>query len=329
MIYDPFERFFSTIAIIVLIFSSVLYVYHGRNKEVLYEKILMYGFATFWLSVSILKVYFFFVDYILEGTYTGDLNSIIQSYDTINYIMLYFYLYLYSYMFLNIIVLIAIFIWFSIKSEKEFLAISTLVMVGFAMVLIGWVFEMIPLKELHLIYPSIPSIFIIIGTLTGSIPLIINVDFFSKSLANWLVMILISGILLYVLLIVFTNLPLIIISQIIIWTSSIVLVIVVIYIIIQVSKKADQSSETTPSIAKGELKDTIKIFTKPATITIEEIQMYREKGLCLVCKGKIERINYACPKCNALYCFKCSEVLAKLENKCWVCETPFKELQKD
>ena len=249
MIYDPFERFFSTIAIIVLIFSSILYIYHGRTKEILYEKILMYGFATFWMNVSILKTYFFFVDYILEGTYTGDIDSIIQGYDTINYIMLYFYLYIYSYMFVNIIILIAIFIWFSIKSEKEFQAISSLVTVGFAMVLIGWVFEMILVKELHLIYPTIPPIFIIIGTLTASFPLIVNVDFFSKSLANWLVIILISGILLYVILIVFTNLPLLIISQIIIWTSSIVLIIVVIYIIVQVSKKANQSSEPTPSIA--------------------------------------------------------------------------------
>ena len=329
MIYDPFERFFSTIAIIVLIFSSFLYIYQGHSKEILYEKILMYGFGTFWVSVSILKIYFFFIDYILKGTYTGEIDYIIQSYNVISYIMLYFYLYLYSYILINIIILVVIFIWFSIRSEKEFQAISSLVTIGFTMVLIGWVFEMIPVKELHLIYPSIPPIFIIIGTLTASFPLIINVDFFSKSLANWLVIILISGILLYVILIVFTNLPLLIISQIIIWTSSIVLIIVVIYIIIQISKKTDRSSEPTPSIAKGELKDTIKILTKPATITIEEIQMYREKGLCLVCKGKIERLNYACPKCNALYCFKCSEVLAKLENKCWVCETPFKELQKN
>ena len=80
---------------------------------------------------------------------------------------------------------------------------------------------------------------------------------------------------------------------------------------------------TQRSIVREELKDFIKIFTKPSTITIEEVELYREKGICLVCKSKISRLNYSCPKCNALYCIKCSEALTSLENACWVCETPF------
>jgi hypothetical protein len=102
-----------------------------------------------------------------------------------------------------------------------------------------------------------------------------------------------------------------------------VLIIVIIYLIIKLRKRREESSETMSIIDKGELKDTIKVFTKPATITIEEVQLYREKGLCLVCKGKIEGYNYTCPKCNALFCLKCLEVLKNLENKCWVCDNPF------
>ncbi|MFX1526659.1 MAG: hypothetical protein ACFFB4_03720 [Promethearchaeota archaeon] len=84
-------------------------------------------------------------------------------------------------------------------------------------------------------------------------------------------------------------------------------------------------SEVQEIVPKEELKDFIKTFMKPATITIEEIQLYKEKGLCLVCKSKVTRLNYVCPKCYALYCLKCSRALTNLENSCWVCETPFDE----
>ena len=41
-----------------------------------------------------------------------------------------------------------------------------------------------------------------------------------------------------------------------------------------------------------------------------------------MCKNKIERLNYICPKCLALYCVKCSDALSNLENVCWVCNGP-------
>jgi hypothetical protein len=196
-------------------------------------------------------------------------------------------------------------------------------------VLIGWALEAIPIKEAGAIFHFIPPIFIIIGIFTATLPLIINLEFFSKSLANWLVIALVMGIILFIGLTIFTNLSLIIISQIIIWISSLVLITVTIYLIVKLILRTEISSESTSVIDRGELKDTIKVFTKPATITIEEVQLYREKGLCLVCKGKIEGLNYSCPKCNALYCLKCLEVLKNLENECWVCETAFIKFKKE
>ena len=282
----------------------------------------MYGFTSFWLTLSIIKLFFFISDYLLEGTYNGNISTIIESYDELSYIMLYFYVYSYSYIFLNIICLIMIFIWFSIKSEKGFKSISSLVTIGFSIVLIGWTFEAIPIKEAEVILSFIPPVFIITGVFIATFPLIINLEFFSKSLANWLVVILVAGVIVFIGLTLFTTLSLSIISQIIIWVSSLALITVAIYIILKLIKKEEISSETTSIIDKGVLKDTIKVFTKPATITIEEVQLYREKGLCLVCKGKIEGLNYTCPKCNALYCLKCLDVLANSENECWVCETP-------
>lgn len=65
--------------------------------------------------------------------------------------------------------------------------------------------------------------------------------------------------------------------------------------------------------------------TRPEELSEEEITFSKEKKICLVCKGKVARINYICPKCDALYCIKYSEVLVNLENACWVCETPFDE----
>ena len=283
----------------------------------------MYGFASFWLSLSFLKIFFFISDYLLEGTYNGDISAIVDSFDTMSYIILYFYLYSYSYIFLNVISLIGIFIWFSISSEKEFQSISSLVTIGFSIVLIGWALEAIPIKQANVTPPFVPPLFLTIGVFTATFPLIINLEFFSKALANWLVVILVAGVILFIGLTIFTNLPIIIISQIIIWISSLVLITVAIYLTVKLIKLRETSSESNLTVDRGGLKDTIKVFTKPATITIEEIQRYREKGICLVCKGKIEGLNYTCPKCSALYCLKCYEVLANSENECWVCETHF------
>ncbi|MFX0083634.1 MAG: hypothetical protein ACFE94_17940 [Candidatus Hodarchaeota archaeon] len=304
--------------------SSLFYLDHGRKKEIIHEKVLMYGFASFWLSIAITRTFFYFSDYFLEGTYTGDLSIIIQTYEIENYILLYFYLYFFVYILISIISLSIMFIWFSIKSKKEFQIISSVVTIGFAMVLIGWAFETTAIKELNLISPAIPSVFIVIGALTAIFPIVIDLEFFSSHVANWLVLISIAGILVFLGLTVFTNLPLFIISQLIIWISIIVLVAVIIYIIVHITKQI-RTPQSSTLVVKEELKDFIKIFTKPSTITVEEIELYREKGLCLVCKSKVSRLNYVCPKCNAFYCVKCSEALTNLENTCWVCETPFDE----
>jgi hypothetical protein len=299
-------------------------LYNGRRKEIVHEKILMYGFASFWFFIALTRAFFYFSDYLLGGTYTGDLSIIIQTYKIGNYILLYFYLYLFTYILINIISLSIMFIWFSIKSEKEFQIISSVVTIGFAMVLIGWAFEATTIKELNIISPVIPSVFIIIGAIITIFPLIVDLEFFTSPLLNWLILISITGILIFLGLTVFTNLPLSIIGQIIIWISTIALVCVIIYILGLIINGL-RTPLPLPQGDKVEFKDFIKIFTKPTTITVEEIELYREKGLCLVCKSKVSRLNYVCPKCNAFYCVKCSDALTNLENACWVCDTPFDE----
>ncbi|MFX1269461.1 MAG: hypothetical protein ACFFAK_15990 [Promethearchaeota archaeon] len=281
----------------------------------------MYGFACFWLSIAVVRAFFYFSDYILEGTYTGDLNVIILSFDITSYILLYFYLYLFIYIFISIISVNLLFIWFSIRSKKEFQAISSVVTIGFTVVLIGWAFETIAIKELNLISPILPPIFVIVGTIIAILPLILNLEFFSKALANWLVLISIIFILVFLGLTVFTNLPLFIISQVIIWISTFVLVLVIIYIISYLVKRG-RAPETSLEDKKSEIKDFIRIFTKPLDFSMKEIKFYRDRGLCLVCKNEVSGLTYVCPNCDAWYCIKCSKALTELENVCWGCGKP-------
>ncbi len=70
----------------------------------------------------------------------------------------------------------------------------------------------------------------------------------------------------------------------------------------------------------------IKKLKTPQKITEEEITYYKEKKICLVCKGNIEGFNnYICPKCEVLYCENCARALIDLENTCWICDAPMDE----
>ncbi|GAH31877.1 unnamed protein product, partial [marine sediment metagenome] len=66
--------------------------------------------------------------------------------------------------------------------------------------------------------------------------------------------------------------------------------------------------------------------SRPMEISPEEISLYHEQGICIVCKGKLGRFNvFTCPKCDVFYCKKCVEALTNLENACWVCNAPLDE----
>ncbi|MFX0098393.1 MAG: B-box zinc finger protein [Candidatus Hodarchaeota archaeon] len=91
------------------------------------------------------------------------------------------------------------------------------------------------------------------------------------------------------------------------------------------SKQKEVSNVEIEKIANegDKFKQFVDMFTRPKTITEEEITYYREQKVCLVCKGKVSRLNYICPECSALYCNNCSEALSNLENACWSCNEPF------
>lgn len=90
-------------------------------------------------------------------------------------------------------------------------------------------------------------------------------------------------------------------------------------------KEPEKTKEVEP---KKEIKVEESIFRiskRRENISDEEILFYKEQEICLVCKGKTERLTYICPKCKVLYCLKCSEALSNLDNACWICNTPFDE----
>lgn len=284
----------------------------------------MQAFTFFWFNIALTRLFFYITDYFLEGTYTGDLSVIIETFGVVNYILLYFYLYFFIYIFINIVSLSIMFIWFSIKSKQEFQTISSVMTIGFTIFLIGWAFEIPIIKHLDIIYLALPTILMNAGALIAISPLIINLDFFSRKLANGIVIISITFIFLFLGFTFFTNLPLTIFILIIIIISGIVLALVIVYIIVNITKRLrsqglQETKETEP------LKDFLTIFTKPQTISEEEVEKYIKERMCVVCKSKIARFNYACPECEVLYCLRCSKALSNLENACWVCETPIDE----
>jgi hypothetical protein len=66
--------------------------------------------------------------------------------------------------------------------------------------------------------------------------------------------------------------------------------------------------------------------SKPDIITREEISHFREREICLVCRGKITGSDsFLCPNCDTLYCKNCAMALSIAENLCWVCNKAIDE----
>ena len=319
--FDPFERFFSATFIFLVIACSFFYFYRGSSREEKQEKVLMYSFGVFWLIIAITKIYFYFTDYFIDGCYLGDFDAIFQSYQVGNYISLYFYLYLYLFDFITLLGLCVIYIWSSFRSKRESRAIFYVMAIGYILLSIGWALEIFFIKTISPFPRATPSLFMIIGVLITISPFLGYFELFNKLIIRVAIFIVIGIIILFLALTLVFNLQLDVLSIVIILISVLLLVLVTVYIIFTLIRQRGRESETR----EEKMEDTIKMFTRPVNINIADVKMYKEKGLCLVCKNSISRLTYICPKCDTLYCFKCSNALTDLENMCWVCETPFDE----
>lgn len=98
-------------------------------------------------------------------------------------------------------------------------------------------------------------------------------------------------------------------------------------VVLKITKMIEIDSRDDISINyKEDGLNIMEIFTKSMKVTEEEVSISKEKKICIVCKGKVQRNNiYLCPDCNTFYCQKCSNSLIDLENACWVCDTVIDE----
>jgi Ca2+/Na+ antiporter len=193
--------------------------------------------------------------------------------------------------------------------------------IGYILLSIGWALEVFFIKSMSPFPRLVPSILLIIGVLITLSPFFGYFELFNKLVIRLVIFLVIGVVVVFLALTLVFNLQLDVLSIIIILVSVALLVLVTVYIVFSVIRRRERESE----VRKEEIQDTIKMFTRPVNININDVRMYREKGLCLVCKNRISRLTYVCPECESLYCYKCSDALSNLENMCWVCETPFDE----
>ncbi len=66
---------------------------------------------------------------------------------------------------------------------------------------------------------------------------------------------------------------------------------------------------------------TYKPTELPTLLTEEKISIFKDKKICLVCKGEVLRFSYIC-ECGSIYCENCARALTNLENMCWACDVP-------
>jgi tetratricopeptide (TPR) repeat protein len=103
-------------------------------------------------------------------------------------------------------------------------------------------------------------------------------------------------------------------------------------------KKVDlwqKLKETGASMAEridlAQLNQQIAGLTKKSAdltvkVTEEDMEIQKEKKICLVCRGEVLGFSYIC-ECAVVYCENCARAIMKLENVCWACNSPLDTLK--
>ncbi len=95
------------------------------------------------------------------------------------------------------------------------------------------------------------------------------------------------------------------------------------FLYLALKEDPDEPKKVHPKKEVKVKESLFRITHRSSQITEEEVYISKEKKICIVCKGKVSRVNYICPECDAFYCIKCSIALGNTENACWVCNEPF------
>jgi len=317
------------------------HIYYGEisQSSLIFDFLLLLGHITWMIGMT------FFIS-LFETTvkFTKYILTILSIIFIIIIIVQFSLLYISIAFFLTI--LFFIIIWLSIKSSQELKGISAFIFIGVIFIGIGAFLTTWSIKRIiNSIFPSLPPILYIIGTLILISPNYINPKYFSHALPFWLI--LITFLILFSIFspIVIIGFSLNIYVTILLLILYIPAIIMLVYSINQIKnvliekekigKKDDKAHKD--KIQKDKVQketDFLKLFTRPQILTETEITFYKEQKICLVCKNRLSRSVYLCPRCDALYCKNCSIALSNLENACWVCNTaideskPIKQSQK-
>ncbi len=237
--------------------------------------------------------------------------------------------FVYVFNFISLMMMISVLIWLSLRSSEEFQIVSVILLIGFSLFWLGLILNSRVLRHLLKISPALAPLITIISSLFIISPIYINPEFLSKSrpFIHWSILGVFCGIWLWILLyfLFISILPFwFVIAALISIFPLTFMILYSINRVIRILRTEEKSVKTEEKTEeKEDFQDFLRIFTKPRKLSEEEVSISKEKKICLVCKGKLERKMYICPDCSTFYCSNCSDTLVELENACWVCNTPF------
>lgn len=362
MIWNPLSLILWTFVIALYFYSAIRYLIIGMVHEISDEKLISFGISVLFFGSGISTILFIsselnvpgtFINHIFIGNYenTNIIYEILFRYKNIVFyscgvVTVYIFdrIFKRTKFLLTILNIFAIFLLvvlpFDIMNifNQIYFIVFGITFLIVPLVYTKWSrvqFKVIPLfflfgiifmgagillsdpstKEFNIVPLEISPILTVLGPLICLIPTLFSPERVSKILKNWKI---VGALNLGLLCAVWFYYIMMGLSPLIHLGVPLELIIIIYsLVIIQKSVK----SESLPG-SKIELIDVSKAFIKPSKVTEEEVSISKEKKICLVCKGKLSRKLYMCPKCNTLYCQNCSNSLADLENTCWVCDEP-------
>ena len=86
IIWDPLEHLLWGIGITIALMCGIYFIYKGRKREILNERIIMFGLASLPLSFAFSLIFTFFQVFNVQGTfvnniYRGDYNITVSPYE--------------------------------------------------------------------------------------------------------------------------------------------------------------------------------------------------------------------------------------------------------
>ncbi len=206
-----------------------------------------------------------------------------------------------------------------LKSSIEYQNLSFFIFIGFIIYASSTFFDIPDVKQTSLFPIELGIILKIIGMSLVLLPAFIDVENIIKVNPNR-----IFGIFFFIISLTFI---IVIYSLFLIGVVAIILLLLISFTLIIGIYKYKLSKRIVEKSSVGDLSqpEILTAFIRPKRVTEEEVTISKEKKICLVCKGKVQRFNSFICDCGALYCQKCAQALSEIENACWVCEAPLDE----